>query len=265
VTPHLRHRITGEVLPLPPSRWYLGVAMGAFASPTGTKLTVHIFVADKGDYYDILDGLLLDAARCADRHARLAAQRDRQPTATDLGPSRRQARDRGRREWRQDELARSASTSSTTVASSSAANTPNRRRRRDARPHDLQDLGSVHRRQAWQGEEHGDALRAQDEYTIEEDAVQVRVTPQVGGRALHHDDRPTTAARCALAVPAEDRVGEQPAHLAEDLAVARDPASQLVRQRENPLPQRSLGQSVVQKIRSPCDPDTTDSRLARRN
>jgi hypothetical protein len=33
------------------------VAMGAFDMPTGTKLAKHIFVADKGDYYEILDGL----------------------------------------------------------------------------------------------------------------------------------------------------------------------------------------------------------------
>lgn len=35
----------------------IGVAMGAFDGPTGTKLALHIFVADKGDYYDIADGL----------------------------------------------------------------------------------------------------------------------------------------------------------------------------------------------------------------
>lgn len=35
----------------------VGVAMGAFDGPTGTKLALHIFVADKGDYYDIADGL----------------------------------------------------------------------------------------------------------------------------------------------------------------------------------------------------------------
>lgn len=35
----------------------IGVAMGALESPTGTKLDVHIFVADKGDYYDIADGV----------------------------------------------------------------------------------------------------------------------------------------------------------------------------------------------------------------
>ncbi len=34
-----------------------GVAMGAFDTPTGTRLGIHIFVADKGDYYDIADGL----------------------------------------------------------------------------------------------------------------------------------------------------------------------------------------------------------------
>jgi hypothetical protein len=35
----------------------IGIAMGAFDSPTGTRLAIHIFVADKGDYYDIADGL----------------------------------------------------------------------------------------------------------------------------------------------------------------------------------------------------------------
>jgi hypothetical protein len=36
---------------------WTGVAMGAFDKPTGTRLAKHIFVADKGDYYDIADGL----------------------------------------------------------------------------------------------------------------------------------------------------------------------------------------------------------------
>ena len=31
--------------------------MGAFDTPTGTHLAKHIFVADKGDYYEINDGL----------------------------------------------------------------------------------------------------------------------------------------------------------------------------------------------------------------
>jgi hypothetical protein len=35
----------------------LSVAMGAFDKPTETRLAIHIFVADKGDYYDIADGL----------------------------------------------------------------------------------------------------------------------------------------------------------------------------------------------------------------
>jgi len=33
------------------------VVEGAFETPTDTKLAIHIFVADKGDYYDIADGL----------------------------------------------------------------------------------------------------------------------------------------------------------------------------------------------------------------
>ncbi len=35
----------------------IALATGAFDTPTGTKLSKHIFVADKGDYYDIADGL----------------------------------------------------------------------------------------------------------------------------------------------------------------------------------------------------------------
>ena len=35
----------------------IAIAMGAFDKPTGTRLHTHIYVADKGDYYDIADGL----------------------------------------------------------------------------------------------------------------------------------------------------------------------------------------------------------------
>lgn len=35
----------------------IAVAMGAFDDPTGTRLHMHIFVAEKGDYYEIADGL----------------------------------------------------------------------------------------------------------------------------------------------------------------------------------------------------------------
>ena len=35
----------------------IAIAMGAFDKPTGTHLEMHIFVADKGDYYDIADGI----------------------------------------------------------------------------------------------------------------------------------------------------------------------------------------------------------------
>jgi hypothetical protein len=40
-----------------PGATWIGVSMGAFDGPTRTKLAIHIFVADKGDYYDIADGL----------------------------------------------------------------------------------------------------------------------------------------------------------------------------------------------------------------
>ena len=41
----------------PVERDSIAVAMGGFEAPTGTRLGVHIYVADKGDYYDIADGL----------------------------------------------------------------------------------------------------------------------------------------------------------------------------------------------------------------
>jgi hypothetical protein len=41
----------------PVGRDTIAVAMGAFDPPTGTRLARHIFVADKGDYYDIADAL----------------------------------------------------------------------------------------------------------------------------------------------------------------------------------------------------------------
>jgi hypothetical protein len=41
----------------PVHRDWTGIAMGALDTPTGTRLGIHIFVAEKGDYYDIADGL----------------------------------------------------------------------------------------------------------------------------------------------------------------------------------------------------------------
>lgn len=37
---------------------HVSVAMGSLDQPTGTQLHRHIFTADKGDYYEIADGLL---------------------------------------------------------------------------------------------------------------------------------------------------------------------------------------------------------------
>ena len=51
-------RICGASLFFDPAhRDWTAIAMGAFDRPTGTRLAKHIFVADKGDYYDIADGL----------------------------------------------------------------------------------------------------------------------------------------------------------------------------------------------------------------
>jgi hypothetical protein len=41
----------------PVFRDWIAVAMGAFDGPTGTRLGLHIYVSQKGDYYDIADGL----------------------------------------------------------------------------------------------------------------------------------------------------------------------------------------------------------------
>lgn len=36
---------------------WTGIAMGAFDTPTDTRLRLHIFTAEKGDYYEITDDL----------------------------------------------------------------------------------------------------------------------------------------------------------------------------------------------------------------
>jgi hypothetical protein len=36
---------------------WIGIAMGAFDLPTNTSLQIHVHVAEKGDYYEIADGL----------------------------------------------------------------------------------------------------------------------------------------------------------------------------------------------------------------
>jgi hypothetical protein len=41
----------------PLQRDWIGLAMGAFDTPTRTHLEMHIFVSQKGDYYEIADGL----------------------------------------------------------------------------------------------------------------------------------------------------------------------------------------------------------------
>ena|SRR5688572_5200506 len=41
----------------PVGRDWTAVAMGAFDEPTGTHVALHVHVADKGDYYEIADGL----------------------------------------------------------------------------------------------------------------------------------------------------------------------------------------------------------------
>lgn len=50
-------KICGSVLFFEPTKGdWMGVSIGAFDGPTHTKLTKHIFMANKGDYYEINDG-----------------------------------------------------------------------------------------------------------------------------------------------------------------------------------------------------------------
>jgi hypothetical protein len=41
----------------PVQRDWIAIAMGAFDGPTDTRLKGHIFTGEKGDYYEIADGL----------------------------------------------------------------------------------------------------------------------------------------------------------------------------------------------------------------
>lgn len=41
----------------PIDRDWTGIAMGAFDGPTGIHLHLHVYTAEKGDYYDIADGV----------------------------------------------------------------------------------------------------------------------------------------------------------------------------------------------------------------
>lgn len=41
----------------PVKRDFIGIAMGAFDGPTRTHMAINVFVSEKGDYYDIADGL----------------------------------------------------------------------------------------------------------------------------------------------------------------------------------------------------------------
>ncbi|HZH44627.1 MAG TPA: GFA family protein [Lysobacter sp.] len=41
----------------PPAKDWIGVAMGAFDGPSETSIELHVFAAEKGDYYEIVDGL----------------------------------------------------------------------------------------------------------------------------------------------------------------------------------------------------------------
>lgn len=42
----------------PPAKDWISIGMGAFDAPTGTHLEMHIWVAEKGDYYAIADGVV---------------------------------------------------------------------------------------------------------------------------------------------------------------------------------------------------------------
>lgn len=66
--------------------------MGAFDGPTGTTLAKHIFVAEKGDYYEIGDGLPQEAHPPRPEPEFVAGARDE--TARPGGTSSRQLANR---------------------------------------------------------------------------------------------------------------------------------------------------------------------------
>lgn len=41
----------------PLQRDWIGIAMGAFDTPTHTRIAVHVYMAEKGDYYEVADGV----------------------------------------------------------------------------------------------------------------------------------------------------------------------------------------------------------------
>lgn len=41
----------------PPAKDWIGIHLGAFDDPTGTRTELHVFAAEKADYYQIDDGL----------------------------------------------------------------------------------------------------------------------------------------------------------------------------------------------------------------
>lgn len=41
----------------PYGRDWIGIHMGAFDTPTNTKIRIHIFTQNKGDYYELSDGI----------------------------------------------------------------------------------------------------------------------------------------------------------------------------------------------------------------
>lgn len=41
----------------PPHKAWTSIALGAFDTPTGTHLEMHIWVSEKGDYYELADGV----------------------------------------------------------------------------------------------------------------------------------------------------------------------------------------------------------------
>lgn len=40
----------------PPAKDWIGISMGAFDGPTDTHIELHIYTAEKGDYYEVDDG-----------------------------------------------------------------------------------------------------------------------------------------------------------------------------------------------------------------
>ncbi len=97
--------------------------------------------------------------------------------------------------------------------------------------------------------------------------MQVRVEPQIGGRALHDGDGARLRAVVAIAPRVEGvhRRDEEVREVGEERVVCREAGTPRKREREHPLAQRDRGQDVVDEVRrgrAPAPPHARGAEAA---